>query len=319
MFSYPFETSDEWIKDQVEESLQKQLEMIQQLHSDPVPIVRAQAVHMTGHVLSTFFDFIPIRVCQILASTLISTLSKDKSSVDVRCAVMQAISKILENPLSHPLLKQLLPELSHSIHDTSERVRACFLKVLLSAKSIKGLKFHNIVDIDHLLAQLEVEKNSKINKQMTELLLDTYFPYGEKTSKQLIRRCCHLVRTNPTAAQKFYMMVAKLVCIPVKLKFIHPKAPPGPVTKFITRLWTNCLSNWIITRKAAKDMGDEYNDENEEFPNGKKQLTSSYIPHSDLHSVSAIFHIIVMCWERIHPELKAQDNEPLRSVNRIGI
>jgi condensin-2 complex subunit G2 len=166
---------------------------------------------MTGHILFSLFDFIPVRARQILVSTLVSTLSRDKSSVDVRCAVMQAVAKILENPLSHPLLKEMLSELSHAIHDVSEKVRTHFVNILLAVKSIKGIKFYDIVDIDNLLAQLDVEKGTKLTKQLTELILDTFFPYGKKSSKQLMRRCLHLVRSNPNAAKKFYTMVVKFV------------------------------------------------------------------------------------------------------------
>lgn len=292
--------------------------MIQQLQSDPAPAVRAQAVHMTGHILSTFFDFIPVRVSQIFVSTLVSSLSKDKSSVDVRCAVMQAIGKILFNPLSHPLLKQMLPELSLSIHDGSEKVRANFVKLLLSIKSRKGLKFYEVVDIDHLLAQLEIEKASKISTQLTELIVDSYFPYAEKSSKQLIRRCAHLVQANPNAAKKFYEMVVKFVRVRPSQLFLHLQVPPGPVTKFIARLWTSCLSKWIITFKASREMCDEcqsYSEEEVSDNDRKRRKTStSCLSTSDFSSVSTLFNIMALCWEGIYTNLQQKDNKPLRTV-----
>lgn len=293
--------------------------MIQNLQIDPVPLVRSQAVYMTGHILATFFDFIPVRVSQIFISTLVSSLSKDRSSVDVRYAAMQAIEKILSNPLSHPLLKEMLPELSHSIHDTSDRVRTGFVRILLAVKANKGLKVHEIVDIDNLLAQLEVEKGEKLAKQMTELILDSFFPYGEKSSKQLIRRCIHLVQVNPLASKKFYAMVVKFVS---RILFIaHPQVPPGPITKFINRLWTSCLAKWIISRRAAQEMGEEIQDlddgdrgDSGEGQGKRRKKSTTRLSSSDVAAVATIFNIMALCWEGIHPELQHKDHEPLQTV-----
>lgn len=203
--------SDEWAASRVEEALQKQFELVQQLQIDPVPMVRAQAVRLTGHILTTFFDFVPTRVSQIYLSTLIHTLSKDQASADVRSAVVLAIDDMVKNPLTHSLLKEMLPDMCHVLHDNAERVRVHFIQLLLSIRASKGIKFYEIVDLDNLLARLEADKGTKVQRHITELLVDSYFPYAKKSAKQLIRRCVHMVKVNPIAAKKFYSLVPKLV------------------------------------------------------------------------------------------------------------
>src|SRR4051812_9880887 len=116
---------------------------------DPVPTVRILAVRMTGHILSTIYDFIPSRVSQIYLSTLIHTLSKDQSSADIRSAVVLAIGDVLKNPLSHSLLGELLPDLAHCLHDKSERVRVQFVQLLISLRT-SSIKFYEIADLDNL-------------------------------------------------------------------------------------------------------------------------------------------------------------------------
>lgn len=273
--------------------------------------MRAQAIRLTGHILSTFYDFVPARVSQIYLSTLIHTLSKDQSSADVRSAVVLALDDMIKNPLTHSLLKQMLPDLCHALHDNSERVRIHFIQLLLSVRASKGIKFYDIVDLDNLLARLEADKGTKVQRQITELLVDSYFPYGKKSAEQLIRRCVHLVKTNPTAAKKFYALVPKLVrCILFNL-FIF-QVPAGPIVKFMTKMWSSCISQWIIQRKVAKELGDEYQDDVE--GRHKKLRKSPHLSVTDLSSVSALFTIMALCWDGIESDLEERDNAPLKTV-----
>ena len=49
---------------------------------------------------------------------------------------------ILENTLSHPIMKELLPLLSDHINDTAERVRIAFMDLLIKVKELKSIKVH---------------------------------------------------------------------------------------------------------------------------------------------------------------------------------
>ena len=54
--------------------------------------------------------------------------------------LLQGLTELLENKLSHPLLKAVLPELRNLLHDASERVRISVVDMLLTLKGIRGIK-----------------------------------------------------------------------------------------------------------------------------------------------------------------------------------
>ena len=51
---------------------------------------------------------------------------------------------IMDNLLSVPVMKELLPLLNHCIHDTSEKVRIAFCELLLVVKGMKSIKVYLI-------------------------------------------------------------------------------------------------------------------------------------------------------------------------------
>ena len=53
---------------------------------------------------------------------------------------VQGLKFLLDNRLSHPLLKSLLGNLKDLIHDSSEKVRIAFLDVLVTVKGMKAIK-----------------------------------------------------------------------------------------------------------------------------------------------------------------------------------
>ena len=61
-------------------------------------------------------------------------------TLSVLCCLLQCLSLVLDNALSHPLLEKLLPALKNSLHDTSEKVRSSFLDMLLKVKAVRAAK-----------------------------------------------------------------------------------------------------------------------------------------------------------------------------------
>lgn len=49
-----------------------------------------------------------------------------------------------------------LPQLAPLIHDTAERVRVAFIDLLCEIKTIRAIRFYDIVPIEHLLTRLEL-------------------------------------------------------------------------------------------------------------------------------------------------------------------
>lgn len=150
----------------------------------------------------------PPRVSQVLLSVLIQSLASDKNSSDVRVAVLKALNKILSAPLTHALMKELLPELSNLIYDHSEKVRMEMVQLLETIKKIKGIKFYDIVKVEVLLSRLADDGNAKIRKSISKLLLETYFPFSGKKSTDLISRCIEAIKANSEAAKAFYESIS---------------------------------------------------------------------------------------------------------------
>jgi hypothetical protein len=196
----------------VEESLQKQFNLISDLLADAIPFVRVAAIQLVGHVLTLFSDFVPQRVKQGYQAMLAHSLAFDSRSDDVRVAAIKALHKMLEVPLMQLQLRDLLPSLANVIFDNSERVRYAMVRFLESIKRIKGLKFYRVVSLENLLLQLECENRSKISKLLSKLLLETYFPHATKKTSELVIRCIACARSNEKAALSLYEQIATQVC-----------------------------------------------------------------------------------------------------------
>ena len=83
---------------------------------------------------------------------------KNVCSKWVTLVCFQSMGRIVDNHLSHPMLKVLLPELRNLLHDTSEVVRVAFLDLLLKIKGIRSIKVsvclkHRATVLSHLSAR----------------------------------------------------------------------------------------------------------------------------------------------------------------------
>ncbi len=116
---------------------------------------------------------------------MIVSLAHDSSSAQVRAAVFEGLNFVLDNRLSHGILKKLLPSLSSCLHDTSERVRASFAKMLLSVKSLRTIRFFDVVNLTSILDRLAEDRSRKrVASPLTALLLNSFFP---RTYTSLLR------------------------------------------------------------------------------------------------------------------------------------
>ena len=120
--------------------------------------VRVAAITGVCRVLAYYWEVIPANVIKSFLTKLIVELCRDASSDNVRVAVLQVshahqfcishlwyicpqgLCVIMDNVLSIPVMKELLPLLHHCIHDTSEKVRIAFCELLLVVKGIKSIK-----------------------------------------------------------------------------------------------------------------------------------------------------------------------------------
>ncbi len=75
---------------------------------------------------------------------LVEDMAWDLSSPTVRLAVLQGLVYLLENPLSHAVLRPLLPKLARLLKDADLRVRVAAVDFLLAIKGIRALPFHKV-------------------------------------------------------------------------------------------------------------------------------------------------------------------------------
>ena len=65
---------------------------------------------------------------------------------------VQAMLKILNNVFCHTLLQRMLPNLRNLLHDTSEKVRLSYLKLMYKISYINGFKVSECkLNISHIL------------------------------------------------------------------------------------------------------------------------------------------------------------------------
>lgn len=100
------------------------------------------------------------------------------------------------------------------IHDSVERVRLECVRLLLKLKGIKGIKYYHVVPSQHILSRLACEgerlgkMNGSVASEITELLLNSYFPKGAKGSDQM-KRTLHFITQNPAASRVFYSNISR--------------------------------------------------------------------------------------------------------------
>lgn len=85
--------------------LQKQFTALESLLYDESVAVRCIAVTGVCRVLGVFWELIPEHTIRVLLAHVVNDLAHDSSSSNVRVAVLEGLRYLLDNHLSHPVLK----------------------------------------------------------------------------------------------------------------------------------------------------------------------------------------------------------------------
>ena len=110
--------------------LQKQFNYFNDLLKDNDQYVRSAAASGVCHILRNYWEVIPINTTHQILKYIICTLGKDVSCPSVRVAVVSGLNELLDQPLSHTVLKSLLPQIADTLHDKSLAVRIAFVGIL---------------------------------------------------------------------------------------------------------------------------------------------------------------------------------------------
>eukprot|EP00004_Rigifila_ramosa_P027830 TRINITY_DN9201_c0_g1_i2.p1 TRINITY_DN9201_c0_g1~~TRINITY_DN9201_c0_g1_i2.p1 ORF type:complete len:1188 (-),score=251.07 TRINITY_DN9201_c0_g1_i2:12-3281(-) len=201
-----------------EELLARQVNALQEVLQDDNADVRRIAVLGVSRIIGVYWEILPAAAIKTLLSRLIGELAHDSAAVAVRAAVLDGVAYILENHLSQPALKTLLPSLGILIHDTAERVRDSLVSLLAKLKGIRLIKFYEVVKVEDLLLRLPVESPA-LASRITGLLANSFCPEA-KHPAVWIQRCVTMATQNDAAAPVFYSHIGKHVGPETATRFV---------------------------------------------------------------------------------------------------
>ena len=200
--AFPLRDPDE-TNEESDRRLTEQFAIMATALKDNVPAVRIAAIQGTVRILSAYWEIIPGPVTAGLIKAMVTELAFDATSPQVRAAVPETLSTLVECPLSHRLLNVVLPKLAPQLYDSSNRVRAAFLDLLLALRGLKDLSWSKIVDVPKLLEVLAADV-SQVCARIQQLLLPKFFPDGKKGPPSVV----NLLRSSPEAGRAFCMFLA---------------------------------------------------------------------------------------------------------------
>lgn len=116
--------------------LQKQFDLLSSLLKDLDHRVRAVSTSGVCHILREYWELLPTQTTKQILSYIVGTLGHDSNCANVRLSVVVGLNELLDQPLSHTVLKNLLPLLSDALHDKSLAVRVAFVNILIKVITV---------------------------------------------------------------------------------------------------------------------------------------------------------------------------------------
>ena len=198
-------------------------------------------------------------------------------------------------------MRPLLPSLGNLVHDKSERVRSSALKMLLKVKEIRGIRYYHVVPVSHLTARLVEETRlhndarNAISRQLSALMLNSYFPQGPKVSgADQLQRTLTFFHTDPDAAVAFYANLIDLLEM-------------EPLVKFIAMLLT-CLKSTFEVEQAKLPATTKSKKKRRRSPNQQQQNSEDKLEPSNTILMTALTETLCIMGESIMPTLDADCN-----------
>lgn len=124
----------------------KQFFLLEKLLTDDCPDVRVVAVEGCCRILHLFWELIPSATITKIITKIFDDNSHDLCN-EVRLATVNGIIYLLGNPLSHEVLKVLLPRLGHLMQDNVLSVQLAMADLLLLLRDIRTFQFNKVYGI----------------------------------------------------------------------------------------------------------------------------------------------------------------------------
>ncbi|XP_042859352.1 condensin-2 complex subunit G2-like isoform X2 [Penaeus japonicus] len=216
--------------------MERQYQTMINLLTDPCHLVRITAIKGVSNILANYWLMIPSNIIKIMFQKLLSDLLYDASSAEVRTQVIKGIILLLDSNDAVPFLKEVLPRIGDAFDDINGNVRVSFVKMLLKVKSLKIIRYWDIVPMNHILHRLE-EDTPVMCKLITQLLLNTFHPI-QRDDQELLHRTLALLEENRAAARRFYQYTSRKLDLPSNVHFML--------------LILRCLRNYLLNQQAQE-------------------------------------------------------------------
>ena len=274
----------------LDETIQKQFDLILELLVDEFAEVRAATVTNTLKVITRFWDFFPGHIKKSILAQIVTGLAFDANSVAVRTNVITGIGGMLSNQFTHQALQSLLPNLSNHIHDTSEQVRVATVDLLIKIKHCDAdISFCDVVPVEHLLARIELESAGIVMK-IVALLMSSFLPVEKPGEFQLTRVLSMLSSSGIVVSRKFY-------------SYAHTYMTPAQTVSFISLIAVT-LRKGIETLPNSENTSDSLANITNQSADVSESLEDLSLanPQSDTSSIQdpvlmqGLLEIIVCVW-----------------------
>ncbi|KAK9826218.1 hypothetical protein WJX74_000685 [Apatococcus lobatus] len=169
--------------------LARQFKLLDACLVDEAPAVRAAAVKGVCSLLNIWWEIVPQATLIGFLRRISGELAFDAADSGVRAAVPAGMAELVVNPLAHPLLKLMLPQLKSLLHDSAVRVRSAMATLLEVIAHIKGLHFTDIVSLEVLL-EVMAHDSAAVAQPIQRLLVPSCFPDGPAGPSLVITLLC---------------------------------------------------------------------------------------------------------------------------------
>lgn len=189
--------------EEMDERINQQFAAMDSGLKDKVPQVRASAARCIFHVLDSYWEMIPAGVTARYLKVLAEDLAYDAAAPIVRATIPKGFSNLLQNSLTHSMIRLTIPALSNMRIDPCASVRAEFIQFIHVLANHPEFDWNTAVTLEDLLDSLAVE-TYEIAAKIQKVLIPTYFPDRE-TGPALV---AELLQEKPEAGLAFLCNLA---------------------------------------------------------------------------------------------------------------
>nr|KAG5696062.1 hypothetical protein BaRGS_017174 [Batillaria attramentaria] len=227
---------------------------------------------------------------------------------------LQGITAMLDNPMCHPPLKPLLPQLSHCLHDNAETVRLAMMQLLLKVKGIRTIKYWDIAPIEHLLARLELDSQPVV-RRIVELLFPSFFPLNQ-TPQEQVSRCVTLIESNLSAARVFFLHAPRHMTLTDTVKYmallcryvLESVRSAGQAVNTSTEAPKRSKTRQSKRKRKETPQKNEEDEDDEEEDDDHGDDNGGIVPEMLQGLLEAIF----LMWTAVAKEMDTPENSELK-------